>query len=155
MKIAFVGKGGSGKTTLSALFAEYVKQQNKVVAVFDADLNIHMPELLGFDVIPVSKHLSHPDVVKNIKKQLLGKRTDIAKLGAFRKTTPPSSKSNLIILKNIENSPIKDYFVKDNNLYLFAVGTYDEEEIGASCYHNNLAIFENILSHLIDKDAMS
>ncbi len=153
MKIAFVGKGGSGKTTLSALFAGYVKQYNKVVAVFDADLNIHMPELLGFDEIPASKHLSHPDVAKDIKKRLLGKRTDVANLGAFRKTTPPSSKSNLIILKDIENSPIKDYFVKDTNVYLFAIGTYDEEEIGASCYHNNLAIFENVLSHLIDKDS--
>jgi CO dehydrogenase maturation factor len=31
-----------------------------------------------------------------------------------------------------------------------AVGTYDTDDIGASCYHNNLAILENVLSHLID-----
>ena len=46
MRIAFVGKGGSGKTTLSALFAQYVNKKYPVLAI-DADLNMHLGALLG------------------------------------------------------------------------------------------------------------
>lgn len=86
MRIAFVGKGGSGKSTLSASFATYVSKQNtRPVVVFDADLNIHAPELLGFNTIPFEKHLSHPVVAKSIQKWLIG-NNDIQNLGAFRKS---------------------------------------------------------------------
>jgi len=152
MRIAFVGKGGSGKTTLSALFAEYIKRDGKPVLVFDADLNIHLPELLSFvELIKAEKHLSYPAAAKTIKNYLKGSN-DISNLAAFRKTTPPTSKSNLIDLNDLDNSILKNFYVKQDNLHLCLVGTYDEEQIGASCYHNNLAIFENILSHLINKD---
>ncbi len=91
MRIAFVGKGGSGKSTLSASFASFlITQTNKPVLVFDADLNIHAPELLGFSSIPFDKHLSNPKASENIKKWLIGDN-DIANLGAFRKSTPPNT----------------------------------------------------------------
>lgn len=152
MRIAFVGKGGSGKTTLSALFTEHIKKDDKPMLVFDADLNIHLPVLLGFDdLIPVEKHLSYPGTAKKIKQYLKGSN-DIQNLAAFRKTTPPTQKSNLISLSDLENSVLKDFYIKKDNLHLAIVGTYDEEQIGASCYHNNLAIFENVLSHLVDTD---
>ena len=38
---------------------------------------------------------------------------------------------------------------------LLVVGTYDSEEVGESCYHNNLAILENILSHLVDNSGVA
>ncbi len=152
MRIAFVGKGGSGKTTLSALFTDYIKQDKKPVVVFDADLNIHMPALLGFDEIHSAKHLSHPTVAQLIKNYLKGTRTDIPSNGAFRKTTPPSHASNLISINYVNSSILKDLSSQKGNLTLFAVGTYDEDDIGASCYHNNLAILENVLSHMVDKE---
>lgn len=152
MRIAFVGKGGSGKSTLSASFATYVsKKTTEEVAVFDADLNIHAPELLGFSGIPFDKHLSHPKVSEEIKKWLIGDN-DIKNLGAFRKSTPPTRKSNIIKIESIKETPLGAYGLHRGNLSVFAVGTYQEEDIGASCYHNNLAILESVLNHTDDKN---
>lgn len=150
MRIAFVGKGGSGKSTLTASFATYLSHTTALpVVVFDADLNIHAPELLGFETIPSDKHLSDPQVSETIKKWLIG-TNEIKNLGAFRKTTPPTRKSNIIKIKSINDTPIGTFGAHRNNLSVFAVGTYQDEDIGASCYHNNLAIFESILNHTDD-----
>ncbi len=152
MRIAFVGKGGAGKSTLAASFVDYLqKQSGSPVAVFDADLNVHMPMLLGFDELSDHMHISRPESSKVIKQWLIG-GNDIADLGAFRKTTPPSIKSNIISFAAIQESPLANYGVKSEKLWVFAVGTYQNEDIGASCYHNNLAIFENVLTHFDDKE---
>jgi CO dehydrogenase maturation factor len=150
MKIAFVGKGGSGKSTLSAAFALYVWEKTaKPVVVFDADLNIHVPELLGFPVISTDNHLSHPHASEVIKQWLIG-RNNIKDVAAFRKSTPPTRQSNIINVESIQSTPVGPYGLHKDSLSVFVVGTYQQEDIGASCYHNNLAIFENILSHLND-----
>ena len=47
MKIAFVGKGGSGKTTLSALFARHLAAAGAPVVAVDADINQHLGVALG------------------------------------------------------------------------------------------------------------
>jgi len=152
MRIAFVGKGGSGKSTLTASFASYIsKNTTKPVVVFDADLNIHAPELLGFPPIPFDKHVSSPKVADEIKRWLIG-TNDIQNLGAFRKSTPPTRKSNIIKIESIKDTPLGPYGLHKDNLSAFAVGTYQEEDIGASCYHNNLAILESILNHTDDKN---
>jgi CO dehydrogenase maturation factor len=152
MRIAFVGKGGSGKSTISASFASYVSQNtNKPVVVFDADLNIHAPELLGFGNIPFEKHLSNPKIAADIKKWLIG-QNDIKNLGEFRKSTPPTRKSNILEIESIQSSPIAEFGLFKDNLFVFAVGTYQEEDIGASCYHNNLSILESLLNHTDDKN---
>ncbi|MFA7285618.1 MAG: hypothetical protein WC011_02105 [Candidatus Paceibacterota bacterium] len=150
MRISFVGKGGSGKSTLSSSFASYVVTKNNLpVLVFDADLNIHIPELLGFDSIPTEKHLSGDRTSGVIKRWLIG-QNDIPNLGAFRKSTPPTRKSNIIKLESIKETPIGEFGFHRGNLSVFAVGTYQEEDIGSSCYHNNLSVLENILSHTDD-----
>lgn len=150
MRIAFVGKGGSGKSTLTASFASYLSKKNvKPVVVFDADLNIHAPGLLGFNAESSDNHLSQKENTKNIKQWLIG-TNQIPNLGAFRKTTPPTRKSNIVRLENLHHTPLAKFGQHRKNLSVFAVGTYQEDDIGASCYHNNLAILESILNHADD-----
>ncbi len=150
MRIAFVGKGGSGKTTLSALFAQYVNKKYPVLAI-DADLNMHLGALLGFDAgLPIERHISHPEAAKAIKTHLRGANSRIKDLAQFRKTTPPTADSNFIYLDDPKDVILSQFGASNKNLRLLIVGSYDSEEVGASCYHNNLAILENILSHLID-----
>ncbi len=47
MRVAFVGKGGSGKTTLSALFARHVNRSGAPVLAIDGDINQHLAEALS------------------------------------------------------------------------------------------------------------
>ncbi len=49
MKIAFVGKGGSGKTTLSSLFVRHLAASGAPVLAVDADINQHLGAALGLD----------------------------------------------------------------------------------------------------------
>lgn len=144
MRIAFVGKGGSGKSTISTLFFLYLIKQNIKTAFIDADLNIHIPKLLGID-FPSEKSISRNDNVAEIRNFLKGKSKKIESVDHFYKTTPPS-----VGVNNFEISPdnniIANFFLPYNNSFIGVVGTYENDEIGRSCYHTNLSIFENLLS---------
>lgn len=153
MRIAVVGKGGSGKTTIAGLLVQELAKEGKKVLAIDADINIHLPELLGFNEPLVEHHLSNPASTKFIKEYLKGKNNRIKSLDAFRKTTPPSNESNLIDPADDKNPILQKYGLVKDNISLMVVGTYDEEHIGTACYHNNLAIVENILSHANDSES--
>lgn len=49
MKVAFVGKGGSGKSTMSWLFVKWLQSQHKKVFAIDADHNMDLTSLLAVD----------------------------------------------------------------------------------------------------------
>jgi len=51
VRISFVGKGGTGKTTLSAILIDFLIQKNKIpILAVDADPNFNLNELLGVKV---------------------------------------------------------------------------------------------------------
>ncbi len=49
MKIAVAGKGGVGKTTMTALFADYLAQKGQFVWLVDADTSLSLGEASGID----------------------------------------------------------------------------------------------------------
>jgi CO dehydrogenase maturation factor len=151
MKIAFVGKGGSGKTTLSALFIQYLRQHKQRVVAIDADINMHLAPLLGYgELVDSTLYLSNPENIRDIKTTLKGSNPRIKELAHFRKSTPPGHGSQLIDLSNAADPLLSRYAIGQAEAPLLTVGSYGTEGIGVSCYHNNLAILENMLSHMRD-----
>lgn len=147
MKVAFVGKGGSGKTTLSALFAIYLSKSSSVMAI-DADINQHLAVSLGAiprQILGIPKLGAEAD---HLKKYLRGHNPFINE-GKMIKTTPPGQGSKLIRVG--ECNPIYDYFARNiNGIRFLATGTFAEDELGLKCYHSKLGSVELLLSHLID-----
>ena len=154
MRIAFVGKGGSGKSTVTALFSMLSIKKSIPVTIFDADINIHIPHLLQTLVSP-SKYISKPENTSHIKKYLIGNNNRIQSTSEFRKSTPPARGSNFFVPESKSN-PIFELCGTPLNERdaLYVVGTYEKEHVGTSCYHGSLAIFENILSHTIDTNSI-
>jgi len=152
MKIAFVGKGGSGKSTTTSLFIQYLLKNNKKVLAIDADINMHISGLLNIDRNP-NLALSENSNVAAIRKHLKGNNQKIKDYTQIVKTTPPGKGSNLLSI-NENDFILKNFATKfGNSSYYMYVGTYESNEIGTACYHTNLAIFENILSHsFVDND---
>ena len=96
MKIAFVGKGGSGKTTLASLFARSLAASGAPVLAIDADINQNLAEALGGTsrlaqaLPPLGEHL---DV---LKEYLRGDNPRIDSATTMLKTTPPGRGSRLL-----------------------------------------------------------
>ncbi len=151
MKIAFVGKGGSGKTTLAALFSHYLTriQSNRPVLAVDADINSHLAGALGFDADELPQPLAGGAAAEFIKNHIWNDSPRITKLGEIKKTTPPTAESGFFWLADEQNPLYRKYSSRRGSLYFARVGTYESDGIGRSCYHNSLAILENVLSHSI------
>lgn len=154
MKIAFVGKGGSGKSTISSLFITYLHSKvGANVLALDADLNMNLAGLLGVEC-PPEKYLSELKNAAEFRKFLKGSNKLIRDENAFLPTTPPGPGSNLITSANDQNLDPYAVAVENNPvLNLVTVGTYVAEEIGQACYHTNLFAVENLLTHLDLPDA--
>jgi CO dehydrogenase maturation factor len=150
MKIAFVGKGGSGKSTMSSLFVRYLQRQAKrSVLAIDADLNMNLSGLLGVKAAE-EKLLARPEVAEAIRTHLKGNNSRIASVAQFLPTTPPGSGSNLI--SDANDAGITSYAVAiaaEPVINLLTVGSYDTDGIGQTCYHSHLFVAENLLSHTV------
>ena len=145
MKIAFAGKGGSGKTTLSSLFTRYLAASGLPVVAVDADINQHMAEALGVTAQPpaLGAHLTE------IKSWLRGSNPRISSTAAMVKTTPPGRGSRLLSFSGAD--PVHSLAVDTPcGARLLATGPFAEEDLGVSCYHSKTGAVELYLNHLVD-----
>ena len=149
MKIAFVGKGGSGKTTLSALFTRRLVAGRAPVLAIDADINQHLAAALGATdeqalMLPtLSAHLPL------IKDWLRGSNPRIPSADQMIKTTPPGAGSRL--LKVVEDNPIYAACVREvDGARLALTGPFTDDDLGVACYHSKVGAAELLLNHLVD-----
>jgi CO dehydrogenase maturation factor len=151
MRIAFVGKGGSGKTTLSALFIRYLSTVTPAppLLAVDADINQHLAEALGAGPREAAAVPALGDDIAFIKDYLRGDNPRITSAESMIKTTPPGRGSRLLRLN--EPSPLWDRFVRRiGDVPLAVTGEFAEEDLGSACYHSKVGAVELILNHLVD-----
>lgn len=144
MKVAFVGKGGSGKTTLSSLFVRHLAGTGRPVVAIDADINQHLADALGAEQPPpLGMRLDE------IKDYLRGTNPRIGSASAMVKTTPPGSGSRILRLGGPD--PVHDLSVTAPcGARLMATGPFAEDDLGVACYHSKTGAVELYLNHLAD-----
>lgn len=136
MKIAVAGKGGVGKTTLSAVLARLYRDEGRNVLAIDADSNPNLAAVLGMpfqNIVPLSE-----------QKELIEKRTK-TELGGFGKIFKLNPRIDDIAEK---------YAVEYDKIKLLVMGTVKSGESGCACPANVLV--KNLLTHLLltEKDVV-
>jgi CO dehydrogenase maturation factor len=149
MKVAFVGKGGSGKTTLAALFARHLAEQGLAVLAVDADINQHLAVALGGPAHAVTPMTPLGEHLPAIKEYLRGGNPRIGSAAEMVKTTPPGSGSRL--LRVVEDNPVYAACVRTvGGVRMAVTGEFTAEDLGVACYHSKVGAVELLLNHMLD-----
>ncbi|MBN0048728.1 ATP-binding protein [Streptomyces actuosus] len=153
MKIAFVGKGGSGKTTLSSLFIRHLAATGAPVIAVDADINQHLGAALGLDESEAAELPALGERLPLIKEYLRGSNPRIASADTMIKTTPPGDGSRLLRVR--ENNPVYDVCARPveldgDTVRLMVTGPFTDADLGVACYHSKTGAVELCLNHLVD-----
>jgi CO dehydrogenase maturation factor len=149
VKIAFVGKGGSGKTTLSSLFVRHLVAAGAPVVAIDADINQHLAVALGLTEDEAAAIPAMGEHLPEIKSWLRGTNSRISSVGAMVKTTPPGRGSRL--LRPAGDDPVHSRLaVEAAGARLMVTGPFTDEDLGVACYHSKTGAVELYLNHLVD-----
>ncbi len=142
VRVAFVGKGGSGKTTVSALFSRFVASQGDPVVAVDADINQHLALVLGLEETPEPLGAR----LTEIKELLRGSNPLIPSAAAMVKTTPPGRGSRILRFDDLP------YTMRTpEGPRLMVTGPFSEDDLGVACYHSKVGAVELLLNHLVDR----
>jgi CO dehydrogenase maturation factor len=149
MKISFVGKGGSGKTSLSSLLSRFLASRGHQVLAIDGDINQHMGRSLsGGDTLQASLPPMGIEA-DTIKEYLRGINPLIPSARTMIKTTPPGRGSQILSLAK-DNPIFKRFSHIIEGVRFMAVGSFNEEDIGTRCYHSKTGVIELLLNHIVD-----
>jgi CO dehydrogenase maturation factor len=149
VKIAFVGKGGSGKTTLGALFLRSLAAQDRPVLAFDADINQHLAAALGLPDDVAAGLAPLGSQLDAVKEYLRGDNPLIPSAAAMIKTTPPGRGSRLLGL-GLDEPLWERYGHPVDGVRLLVTGPFSEADLGVACYHSKVGAVELLLNHLVD-----
>jgi CO dehydrogenase maturation factor len=130
MKIALTGKGGVGKSTISALFSRMLSERGNTVLSVDADPDMNLADILG-----VPSEIEITPIVQ--LKDLIAERTE---------TTPGQPAPFFKMNPKVSDIPEK-YCVRHRGINLLVMGTVRHGGGGCACPEN--AFLKQLLSHLV------
>ena len=138
MKIAVTGKGGVGKTTLTALLARRLADRGRSVLAADADPDPNLAASLDFpspdDIVPIAE-------MKKLIAERMGARPGA--VGSYFKLNP-----------TVDDIP-EQYCVTHDGLRLVVMGMVTRGGKGCACPEN--AFLKALLSHILlgpDEDVL-
>lgn len=148
MRIAFCGKGGSGKTSIGSMFIRYLVSKNDQVLAIDGDINQHLSHALMLDpaALKALPRLGHD--MKVLKEYVKG-QNPLVEASQIIESTPAGRESSFMTFDG--NDPVSQHFVlRDNNLRFMAIGGHEEHDVGTTCYHKFTGAEGIFLNHLLD-----
>ncbi|QFG21179.1 ATP-binding protein [Actinomadura sp. WMMB 499] len=143
-----MGKGGSGKTTLSSLFVRHLAGRGLPVVAIDADINQHLGVALGLDEDRAAKIPAMGDHLAEIKEHLRGANPRVPSASSMVKTTPPGEGSRLLDFRG--DDPVHRLGEDVDGTTLLATGPFNDDDLGVACYHSKTGAVELYLNHLVD-----
>lgn len=149
MRIAFVGKGGSGKTTLAGAWVRFLVTHAIPVLACDADLNQHLREECGLAKSPAYQLGHH---IPLIKSRLAHERTDLLPEQMTKSTTPTRGSRILHSLHDLIDI-FPEFVIHEDGIHLMEVGMPEREDHGIRCYHGKTGALELLLNHFIEQSA--
>lgn len=150
MRIALCGKGGSGKTTVSALLAESLAAQGRPVLAVDADINQNLGSALGFKDAELNALPALGTDTAVLRDVVRGRNPLIPSDRVLVKTSPPGPGGGLIRLTD-DDPVLRHYAGRRGSLSFIRVGGFDNADIGTHCYHSKTGALELMLNHTLDR----
>ncbi|MBI4843256.1 MAG: AAA family ATPase [Nitrospirae bacterium] len=132
MKIAITGKGGVGKTTLSALLSHIYSSEGKKVIAVDADPDANLAAALGIS-----------------KEELKGIRpiAEMAELVEERTGVKPGASGGIFRLNPRVDDIPEGFGYRLGNIILLVMGK--SKAASSGCYCPESALLKRLLKHLI------
>jgi CO dehydrogenase maturation factor len=149
MRAAFIGKGGSGKTTTASLFAHYLQEEGWPVLAIDADINQQLGIALGMEQELLDGRETLSQLLPTLKMHLRGSNKRINEPEEMIKTTPPGKGSNLLCFSE-RSSVLERATCEQKHIRLLRAGVFETEDLGVRCFHSKTGSVELILNHLLD-----